>query len=517
MRTTYLLSICLVLSSFVNTNVNAEDYTRWGERWTRNLAIPGLKNLPETFKPVKRNYQTGKTTLPENSGVKWTATLGNVTCTSPIVCNGKIFIGTNNGNPYDERIRVDYGILLCFDEKTGEFLWQLAVPKLIEIRWSDWYHMGICSTPTAEDDRVYLVTNRCEVVCLDANGMANGNDGPYKEEGKHCVPAGDEPLTPGDKDADIIWIYDLHKELKVEPHNATSSSVIIDGDLLYVATSNGVEHTHNFVKHPEAPSMIVLNKKTGKLIARDDFKIDGTVTHGQWSSPAMATVDGKKRVFYGAGNGCVYATDALPVSAAERKEKKPQLLPAVWKVHGHPLAQEMDEPPVDHQHDSTSYQITANPVYNDGSLYVIFTQEPFHGMRKGYLACLDPTGTGNKTKSAFKWRCDIGSSVSTPAVTKDGLLFVTNFWGVLYCIDAKTGKIHWQQQLNGRKIWGSPLVADGKVYIGTDRNFFYVIEAKKEFKMISEIRMGTDVHTTPSVANGVLYVPTGGVLYAVEK
>ena len=49
---------------------------------------------------------------------------------TPTVYKGKIFIGTNNENPRDPKHQGDRSILLCFDEKTGEFLWQLVVPKL---------------------------------------------------------------------------------------------------------------------------------------------------------------------------------------------------------------------------------------------------------------------------------------------------------------------------------------------------------------------------------------------------
>ena len=79
----------------------------------------------------------------------------------------------------------DRSILLCFDEKTGEFLWQLVVPKLASGKVNDWESLGLLSSPTVEGDRVYLVTSRCEVICLDVNGMANGNDGPFKDEAKY--------------------------------------------------------------------------------------------------------------------------------------------------------------------------------------------------------------------------------------------------------------------------------------------------------------------------------------------
>jgi len=482
-RSVQILFLLLVLLALP---AHAADYPHWGQGWTRNMCVPGEKNLPVTFKPAKKDYATGKKTLPAQSGVKWMAAIGNVTCTSAIVAEGKVLVGTNNSNPRDPKITDDCGILACFDEKTGKFLWQLAVPKFDEIRWADWYGVGICSTPTVEDGKVYLVTNRSEVVCLDINGTADGK-------------------------AKILWSYNLYEKLGVEQHAASSSSVILDGDLLYIGTGNAVVHDDTRVASPDSPSLVVFNKKTGKLVAKDNFKIGDTIIHGQWSSPALGVVDGKKRIFYGSANGAVYATDALT-----KMPNKLQLLDAVWMAHGHPAAQTGPIPQPVHKTGSPCYIITANPVFYDGDLFVYFTQEPFHGMRKGYLARLDPRGTGDKTRSAFKWRYDIGSSISTPAITKDGLLFITNFDGELHCIDAKTAECYWTQKLNGRGIWGSPLVVDGKVYIGTGRQYFYVFEASKEKKLLTKLRVG-EVHTSLSAANGVLYVPAGGTLYAVGK
>jgi len=82
---------------------------------------------------------------------------------------------------------------MCFDEKTGALLWQLVVPKRDEDAYMDWPDTGISSPATVEGDRVYLVDNRGEVVCLDAKGMANGNDGPFRDEGAHMT----SPSTPG--------------------------------------------------------------------------------------------------------------------------------------------------------------------------------------------------------------------------------------------------------------------------------------------------------------------------------
>ncbi|NQT36884.1 MAG: PQQ-binding-like beta-propeller repeat protein, partial [Planctomycetes bacterium] len=318
---------------------------------------------------------------------------------------------------------------------------------------------------------------------------------------------------PGPHDADILWVYNIIKETKAEPHNGSNCSILLQGDLLYLCTANGVEWTHNRVLHPEAPSVIVLDKKTGKLVAQDGFGIGPDITHGQWSSLAMGKVNGKLLGFFGAGNGYLYAFDIL---AEQPSGDKTATLRNVWKFNGHPLAQTQDHVPPDHQHDSTSYQVTAMPVFHKDRLYVPFTQEPFHKMKKAWLVCLDATKKGDVTRGGIVWSYDkIGSTVSTVAVA-DGLVFAADFDGQLHCLDADTGECYWTHEVGG-PIWGSPLVADGKVYLGTGKHRFWILKADKKLKVLSELRTLDGVFSTPVAANGVLYMMTNKHLYAVGK
>lgn len=489
----------------------AADQPQWGHAWTRNMAS-SERGLPSQFDPGKVDPQTGQIDLATTKNVKWVARLGNITYAVPVVGSGRVLIGTNNARPRDPRLQGDRGVLMCFDEKDGRFLWQLNLPKLTQIKWADWFNIGITSAPSIEADRAYLVSNRGELMCLDLKGMADGNEGPFQQEGQLMAGQAQPPLEPGLQDADIVWLLDMPKELLAEPHNAANGSPMIIGDHLYVCTSNGVEWTHKYVVHPEAPSLIVVDKHTGRLIARDNFGIGGDITHGQWSSPAMGQVDGKLLGFFGAGNGVLYAFGILP--AEIRPAEKPRLLDPVWKFHGHPLAQTQDHVPPDHQHDSTSYQVTANPVFYKNRIYLAFTQEPFHNMKQGWLVCVDATKTGDVTRSAIVWSYDkIGASVATVAIA-DGLVYAVGYYGTLHCLDAETGQEYWTHPIGGPAT-ASPLVADGKVYLGTARKTFWILKAGKEKKVLAEIRMPDKIYASATAANGVVYIPTFRFLYAV--
>ena len=210
-------------------------------------------------------------------------------------------------------------MLLCLDEKSGGLIWQLVVPKREEDKYFDWPHSGICSPPSVEGDRAYVVDNRGEVLCLDTLGLTNGNDGPFRDEGAHMTrrPPGDDlakavpDLVPGPQDADILWLFDLTTGAGIWSHDAAHSSVLIDGDLLYLNTGTGVDNTHKRIRTPEAPSLVVLDKRTGRLVARDHEPIAPNIFHNTWSAPSMGVVNGRPLVFLAAGNGIVYAFETL--------------------------------------------------------------------------------------------------------------------------------------------------------------------------------------------------------------
>src|SRR4029450_688021 len=222
---------CVTLLS-VAFAAQGADWPQWGGGHQRNMYSPE-KGLPDNFGKI--DYKSG-TEEVETKGVKnlkWALKIGSQSYGNVTVAGGRIFIGTNNETPRDPRHQGDRSILMCFDEKTGEFLWQLVVPKLASGKVNDWEQLGLFSSPVCSGKHMYLVTSRCEVLCLDINGMADGNDGPYQDEAKYVVlDTGKAPIAPGPKDADIIWRYDMMDELGVFPHNASNCNIILLGAML---------------------------------------------------------------------------------------------------------------------------------------------------------------------------------------------------------------------------------------------------------------------------------------------
>ena len=106
------------------------------------------------------------------------------------------------------------------------------------------------------------------------------------------------------------------------------------------------------------------------------------------------------------------------------------------------------------------------------------------------------------------------------ATIKDGLLYIADFSGIVYCLDAKASDenknptLYWTYDMFS-PAWGSPLVVDGKVYIGDEDGDLSIFEHSKKMKQINEIYMEESIKSTPIVANNLLYIMTLNTLYAI--
>jgi len=473
------------------------DQPQWGAAWSRNM-VSTEKGLPDSFDP-----KSGK-------NIRWRANLGTETHSTPIVAGGRVYIGSNNGEPRDPRRQGDRGVLMCFDERDGRLLWQLVVPKREEDPFHDWPKTGISSPVTVEGDRVYLVSNRVEVMCLDARGLANGNDGPYRDEGKHLAPRGEPAMEIGPLDADILWLFDLTAGAGIWSHDAAHSSILIDGDFLYLNSGTGVDNTHVKIRTPDAPSLVVFDKKTGRLIARDYEQMAPNIFHCTWSSPSMATIDGQRLVLFGGGNGILYAFEPLTNSP---RSGEPIKLKKVWQFDFDPAGPKENV----HRYNKNRREGPSNfygmPVFDHNRIYLAGGGDLFWGKNEAWLKCLDPRTRTNGGPTEI-WSAALEKHVLSTAAISQGLIFIADCGRKFHCLDAETGKTLWTQDIAG-EVWASPMVADGKVYLGTRSGQFWIFAASKEKKVLSSIELKDPISATATPANGAVYVATMTHLYKV--
>jgi outer membrane protein assembly factor BamB len=275
--------------------------------------------------------------------------------------------------------------------------------------------------------------------------------------------------------------------------------------------------------HYPSPSFIVLDKATGALLAQDETHSFDNTSHCAESSPTQGTVNGKELIFLGGGDGVCYAFDPDYTPGVGGK---PGVLKTVWQFNcadaatraamaastfvAAGAADTTPRPP-------PPLEVIGTPVFYHNRIYAsVGCDLIFSGIQapQGRLVCIDATGKGDITKTGLVWSFSgIRSSASTVAIA-NGLLFTADVGGNIFCLDAETGKQYWKYSTV--PIWGSPLVADGKVYIPTYGKGLIVLSATKEFKALAEPAVHSNMATSPAVANGVLYVASQRHLYALQ-
>lgn len=493
------------------------DWTMFGGTPNRNFVNTTAKNLPAEWD------------VEAKGDLVWAADLGSKAYGGPIVAGGRVFVGTNNQRPRnpkdvdDKGNAIDLGVLMCFDEKSGKFLWQTTFPKLSAGRVVDWPKEGICSSPTVEGDTLYYVSNRCEVV------SANVQDGK------------------------INWTLDMMKDLGVFPHNLSVCSPLLIGDDLFIVTANGVDEGHINVPAPRAPSFIRVDKKTGKVLWTENAPTISLTTapkkgdekeffknlvnrgmliqHGQWSNPAYGVVDGQPQVIFPGGEGILRSYD-------------PMTNKLLWWFDCNPKDAEYEL-----AGKGTRNDFIATPVIANGKVYIGVGQDPEHETGVGHFWCVDmskrgdvspelvvnpnvwPPETKKNPNSAMVWHYGgptspadrkklgrnyyFGRTMSTASV-HDGLCYIAELAGIVHCLDANTGEVYWTHDTNALS-WASTYLADGKVYFGNDDGVVTVFKHGKKKEILAENDVGAKARATPVVANDTLFVMTENKLYAIKN
>ena len=144
------------LLAIVTLRVGAADHPMWGGTPSRNM-VSSETGLPDSFEPGKEKADSEEVDMATTKNVKWVAKLGSQAYGNPTISGGKVFVGTNNESPRDPKFKGDYSMLMAFEEASGKYLWQLAVPKLGAGKVSDWEFLGLCSSPHIEGERAYIL------------------------------------------------------------------------------------------------------------------------------------------------------------------------------------------------------------------------------------------------------------------------------------------------------------------------------------------------------------------------
>jgi outer membrane protein assembly factor BamB len=430
-------------------------------------AVSMFGNTPD------RNMISPATDLPSSwdpdsgENILWKQPLGSQSYGGPVLAGDTVYVGTNNEEPRDESIEGDKGVVMAFRAADGEFLWQTIHDKLPDGRVHDWPLQGVCSGPYVDGDRLWYVSNRAEVVSADTSGKQ-------------------------------LWSRDMIGDMNVFPHNLAAGNPLVVGDIVFTVTGNGVDEGHINIPAPGAPSFLALDKNTGETIWESDVP-GSQILHGQWSNPAYGVIGGVPQIVFPGGDGWMYSFDPATGDLIWKFDGNPK--DSVWELGGA----------------GSRNNIISTPVIYKDRVYIGVGQDPEHGEAPGNFWVIDATGKGDVTDTHVVWKRggeDFGRTISTAAIA-DGIVYIADLSGFLYALDAETGDHFWTYDAFAA-VWGSAFVADGKVYLGDEDGDIAILTHGKQLELLDEINMGASVYTTPVAEDGVLYIASRNMLWAIS-
>ena len=290
-------------------------------------------------------------------------------------------------------------------------------------------------------------------------------------------------LTPAGK---VMWERSLGEDFGLlTTHGGRTVSPIIDGDLVIVS---GV--TFQWGQHAGgAHRWIAFDKKTGETIYVSGP--GGRPYDTTYAAPIITDVNGTRLLIQGASDGVTYAI-------------KPQTGEMVWK------------------YEISKRGINTGAVVHNGVAILTHSEENLESNEMGMMVAVDAAARGPVQKENIRWRT-VGwqGGFSSPVLDGERIYQLDNGANVA-AFDAKTGKQVWIQNL-GTIQKASPVLADGKLYVGTENGKFFILEpGPTGAKVLDEDQLGTEqqpeaIIASVAVSNGRIFLVSDANLYCIGK
>jgi len=365
--------------------------------------------------------------------------------------------------------------------------WKLAMPSrsgATPVIWGDRIFLNV-----AENDDIFLWSvDRARGTVIWKKHITGGNYKINKQnmsspspvtDGAHVyLMTGNGILKAFDFDGNEGWTRDIQKDYgKFGLNWGYASSPLLFEDGLYVEVLHGM-------KTQDPSYLLRIDKKTGKTVWRVERPTEAVrESPDAYTTPALVRYDGTTEIVVSGGD-CVTGHD--PATGKE-----------LWRGNG-----------FNPQKDG-AYRVIASPVVFNDVVYTPTRVRPLQAFRAG--------GRGDVTETRRLWAFPNGPDVPTP-VTDGTYFYVVNDRGIVWCLDAKTGKEIWGPQRIQHGIYSaSPVLADGKIYITSEDGITTVFRAGPQFELLGENNLDEYTLSSIAISGGQIFLRTEQALYCIGK
>jgi len=369
------------------------------------------------------------------------------------------------------------------------------------------------SGPIVLGDRVYVhntvgkgATEQERVMCFDADTgkvlwekhfTVYNSDIPAHRTG-WAAPAGDPEtgniyvqgggglLTALSKDGKILWQRELTQEFGlITTHGGRTTSPAVEGDMVLVSGPTFGWGSQG----PGSTKFFAFDKHTGEVIWAS--APGGRPTDTTYSPLLITEVNGTKLLITGASDGAIHA---VKVGTGE----------AVWNYN------------------MSKRGVNTGVILIGTGVYTSHSEENYDTNEMGAVAVIDATSKGEIPLAQTKWRFTGFQPGFSSPVTDGKVIYQVDNGAILLAFDAATGAKLWQQKL-GTIQRASPVLADGKLYVGTENGKFFILRpGASEAAVLSEVELGTtddpeEIYSAAAVSRGRVFFVSNDAIYAIGK
>lgn len=365
--------------------------------------------------------------------------------------------------------------------------WKIAMPGWsgsTPIIWRDRIFLNV-----ADGDGLYLwCVDKVKGVALWKKQLGSGNVKMRKQnmsspsavtDGESVYSLTGTGILKGfDFGGKELWSRDLQKDYGAFGLNwGYASSPLLFEDSLYVQVLHGMK--------TDDPSYVLrIDKKTGKTVWRVERPTNAVVeSPDSYTTPGLVR-QGKATEIVISGGDCVTGHD--PATGKE-----------LWRANG--LNPDNDP----------SHRTVGSPVIFDDIIYAPSKVRPLLALRAG--------GRGDISATHLLWSTTNGPDVPTP-VTDGKYFYIVNDRGIMWCLDARTGaEIYGRQRIKPGTYSGSPVLADGKIYVTNEDGLTTVVKAGPKFEVLAENALNDYCLSSPAISDGQIFIRTAQHLYCIGK
>lgn len=379
---------------------------------------------------------------------------------TPVIFKGRVYSWGYRGKGPDLE-----EVLTCYDEKSGESIWEVAYHDFISDTIYNRYSIGSVAVDP-ETENIYLATTYGLVVCFDKDG---------KEQWQHSM---------------------IERFGRLTFPNGRAGAPVVDGDLVII---RGVT-SYWGADGPARDRFFGFDKNSGDLVWSS---APGTgppyLKDSSMSTPVVETRGGRRVFYAGTGCGnivCVNVADGTPLwryQVSKGGVNSSPVLDASGQrlicVHG---AENLD-------------------TTETGRAFAIKLPEDY-GNTGGEVE-EGQGGAPQLPRDVEVWRAPLDQFTSSPLV-HNGRVYQLVKTGSLFCMDVESGKILWEKKLSNEQLHASPAMADGILYIPMYEGKLFVVKpGDTDAEILHEIALDGNAIGSPAICNGKVYVHTTEKLY----